>query len=125
MTKFLLPILFCMILACCNKKTSKNKKNIIYYGTSEFETFEQKAIIKKENAWEIQNKFLSLRKRDTMPGTLYFAINGKYIFSDYANLKLNEATTKGIQVDSETGEVVVIDEGKKIENLKSLGWRGE
>lgn len=54
---------------------------------------------------------------------LYFILDGKSIFSDYANLKLNKATTKGISVGSKTGQVYVINKGQNIDNLKSTDWR--
>lgn len=54
-----------MITVCCNKKSSKNKMDIIYYGTEEFDFFEEKAQIKKQEAWIIQKNFLKEKDKDT------------------------------------------------------------
>ena len=66
MTKFLLAILSCLTLNYCGTKTPKNKMNIIYYGTSDFDVFENKASIKKEQAWNILNEFIETKKLNTL-----------------------------------------------------------
>lgn len=65
MNKILKLIFICMITVCCNKKSSKNKMDIIYYGTEEFDFFEEKAQIKKQEAWIIQKNFLKEKDKDT------------------------------------------------------------
>lgn len=56
---------------------------------------------------------------------MYFIANKSYIFSDYAKLKLNQATLRGISVNAKTGETKINKSVKMIKNLKSLGWRGK
>lgn len=123
MIKFFISLITVLNFISCKKNETSDQ--IIYFGTDQFLEFEKKTSITKEKAWKLQKKYLLDKNMDSIGGTLYFILNKKYVFSEYANLKLNEATSQGIHVNSKTGEIESIEIGNKIKNLKSTGWRGD
>lgn len=108
----------------CKQKLEQNM-DIIFFGTEDFNVFEQNAVISRSKAWKLQKQFLIENKMDTIGRTLYFIVDKNYIFSDYAKLKLNQASLRGISVHSETGNVKLSTNNIMITDLKSTGWRGD
>lgn len=85
-----------------------DKHHIITYNSDEFKKFEAGAAVKLKQAWDIQKKY-AMDKGEPPAGWLFFVIDGNYVFTSMFRPKIPEASTGGIWVNSETGEVKETD----------------
>ncbi|TAJ15226.1 hypothetical protein DMA11_02135 [Marinilabiliaceae bacterium JC017] len=125
MKKYIIVCLMVALSACNNKKPAKSPgfKEILYYGTKEFEAHEKNTKINKEQAWELQIEYF---KPDSLSYLcrLYFIVDGNYVFPQYVRRKLNEARLTGVWVNTKTGVVRYV-KNNSIVNLNSDGWYGK
>lgn len=117
----ILFVLFIFVISDLKSQNCIKHMNVIYYGTSQFENFEVQAKIKKEDAWEIHQVYCLENKIES--GTLFFVIDGYYVFSPYYNPKVPEVYLTGVYVDSESGIVNYIKSKKKLKSKSQFGWR--
>ena len=107
MKKLFYMSIFTSVLSLIGCKTDEEKylkeHNVIFYQTKEFKLFEENSKIKLKDAFELQTKFANSNK--TKPEVcLYFILDDNYVFSSFTNLKIPVASTRGIWVNSKTGE---------------------
>ncbi|TAJ15225.1 hypothetical protein DMA11_02130 [Marinilabiliaceae bacterium JC017] len=124
MKKYIIVCLLIALSACNNKKPAKNPgfKEILYYGTKEFEAHEKNAKISKEQAWKLQIEYF---KPDSLYyiSRLHFIVDSNYVFPQHTMLKLNEAYLTGVWVHTETGKVRFVVNNTFV-NANSMGWVG-
>ncbi|HEX8576537.1 MAG TPA: hypothetical protein VF677_09615 [Flavobacterium sp.] len=102
-------LIFILNIACNNSNNIFMKDhNVIEYNTDDFKKFEKHSTIKLKEAWNIQKKY-ALEKNENPKNWLFFIIDGNYVFTSIFEPKLPAASTGGIWVNSETGEIKEIN----------------
>ncbi|TWP27982.1 hypothetical protein ETU08_09705 [Apibacter muscae] len=98
------------IMGCNREKQYLKNHKVIYYGTSEFNIFENNVQINKKEAYKLGLAYA--KKNDLVMGNnLFFVIDNYYAFTNHYIPKMPAASTKGIWINANTGEVKYIKEG--------------
>ncbi|MCP4970057.1 MAG: hypothetical protein GY932_05610 [Arcobacter sp.] len=122
-------ILILLFLGCENtniknqeKELEETNMEVILYGTKEFDEFiNKKPNISLERAWEIHQKYLNKNLNEDI-NDINFIIDDYYVFSNFIEYKLMEASVEGIWIHSQTGEIKKVSNSKKISLYEQGGW---
>ena len=120
--KYLLIIIILLTAACTNKQEASNVSAILY-GTEEFDEFEKKASIKKEEAWDILIAYYKNQGQAEFGPALYLVYDGNYVFSHHVNLKIPEVKLTGVWVDATTGKAMFVTNEEGVRPSSFDGWR--
>ena len=110
----------------CNNPKNQNMEpnNVILYNSEEFKSFENQAKIKLKDAWEIQKKY-ALEKNENPKNWLFFIIDKNYVFTSIFQPKIPQASTSGIWVNSETGDVKEVKSDKNLRYKEAYNGDGK
>ncbi|MBI9059800.1 MAG: hypothetical protein JEZ01_18695 [Labilibaculum sp.] len=107
----------------CKSKEEKFLENnkVLFCKTEEFESFIKKSRVTPEKAWDLMVEYTE-KENVQQPHLFYFIIDGHYVFTNYVHLKIPDAYTGGIWVNSENGKVKEVKDGVFIKAYYKYDW---